>query len=228
MRMTSTKRPLRTASTYFVPQSNRCSPETRFNFCVSPMSRNSSKALSPYSPSMEFLSDYEHAPQPRQQEICQYLVGTALSSQADIIRQKAVEVLRTLEPLTQMPVRLEIARQIQERVARKRDRPHPCESRPCNRCVTVLEEDAASRFLSRISRQDEGRWVRMEGAHPPREAAFGLGGRRGTEALSRISFAGVCRLVGTCLHRRTGWLWNGSESSGFLQQYSCTVCAPFL
>jgi hypothetical protein len=73
----------------------------------------------PYSPSVEFLSDYEQAPQPRQQEICQYLVSTALSGQADIIRQKAVEVLRTLEPLTQMPARLEIARQMQEKVARK-------------------------------------------------------------------------------------------------------------
>jgi hypothetical protein len=75
---------------------------------------------SPYSPSAELLGDYEHAPQARQHEICAYLVSTALSGQQpDIIRQKAVEVLRTLEPITQVPAKLEIASELQNKIGRK-------------------------------------------------------------------------------------------------------------
>jgi hypothetical protein len=74
----------------------------------------------PCAPSAELLTDYEHAPQPRQIAICEYLVSTALSTkQADLVRQKAVEMLRYLEPTTQAPVRLEIARSLQERIGRQ-------------------------------------------------------------------------------------------------------------
>lgn len=72
-----------------------------------------------FAPSSEFLADYEHAPQPRQEEICKYLVSTALNEkEADIIRQRAVEMLRRLEPLTHSQVRLNVASSIQDRIGR--------------------------------------------------------------------------------------------------------------
>ncbi len=72
------------------------------------------------SPGSELLADYERAPQPRQLEICKYLISTALESkQPDIIRQNSVEMLRHLAPITQGPVRLSVAAFIQEKIGRK-------------------------------------------------------------------------------------------------------------
>lgn len=71
------------------------------------------------APSTELLEDYRNAPQPRQEAICKYLVSTALSQKdPDLVRQKCVEMLRHIEPLTQNPVRLAIAAFIQEKAGR--------------------------------------------------------------------------------------------------------------
>lgn len=71
------------------------------------------------APSSELLEDYRNAPEPRQEAICKYLVSTALSRKdADLVRQKCVEMLRHIEPLTHNPVRLGIAAVIQERMGR--------------------------------------------------------------------------------------------------------------
>ncbi len=71
------------------------------------------------APSSELLADYRNAPQPRQEAICKYLISTALNEkQADLVRQKCVEMLRHLEPLTQNPVRLAIAAYIQDKIGR--------------------------------------------------------------------------------------------------------------
>lgn len=71
------------------------------------------------APSADLLADYQKAPQPRQEQICRYLVSTALSKeQPDIVRQKAIELLRRLEQLTHHQVRLAIAAAIQERIGR--------------------------------------------------------------------------------------------------------------
>lgn len=76
------------------------------------------EGAAPTAPSAELLSEYEHAPQPRQVEICSYLVSTALSKQPDLVRQKAVEMLRYFEPTTKSPVKITISELIQEKVGR--------------------------------------------------------------------------------------------------------------
>ena len=76
------------------------------------------EGTTPTSPSAALLSEYEHAPQPRQIEICSYLVSTALSTQPDLVRQKAVEMLRYFEPITKDAVKIEISKLIQEKVGR--------------------------------------------------------------------------------------------------------------
>ncbi len=76
------------------------------------------EGAAPTAPSAELLSEYEHAPQPRQIEICSYLVSTALSKQPDLVRQKAVEMLRYFEPTTKSTVKIEISKLVQEKVGR--------------------------------------------------------------------------------------------------------------
>jgi len=73
----------------------------------------------PTAPSAELLSEYEHAPQPRQVEICSYLVSTALSDKhPDLVRQKSLEMLRHFEPTTRNSVKIEISKLIQEKVGK--------------------------------------------------------------------------------------------------------------
>lgn len=75
----------------------------------------------PFVPSAELLDDYQHAPQARQEEICRYLVSTAVDSeQPDLVRQNSFEMLRELEPLTQPTVKINLAQHIQERIGRGR------------------------------------------------------------------------------------------------------------
>jgi hypothetical protein len=63
----------------------------------------------------DLLEDYGKAPEVRQAEITRMLVGVARSGkQADLVRQNAVEVLRTLEPLTLDKVKITIANDIHE------------------------------------------------------------------------------------------------------------------
>ena len=60
----------------------------------------------PASPTAQFLKDYQSAPEPRQFEIAAFLVNTAINSKnADIVRQNAVELLRSFEPLTKQQVK---------------------------------------------------------------------------------------------------------------------------
>jgi hypothetical protein len=71
-------------------------------------------------PTPEFLHDYEKAPHPRQKEIMQLLINTALNSRkADITRQNAMEMLRSFNKLTHQTVKIEIGKIIQDRVGRK-------------------------------------------------------------------------------------------------------------
>jgi N-acyl-L-homoserine lactone synthetase len=75
----------------------------------------------PASPTAQFLKDYQSAPEPRQVEITAFLVDTATNSKnADIVRQNAVELLRSFEPLTKQQVKIEIGQIIQERINRGR------------------------------------------------------------------------------------------------------------
>ncbi|MGI6294470.1 MAG: hypothetical protein ACOX3G_00090 [Armatimonadota bacterium] len=74
----------------------------------------------PAALSHEIVEDYAHAPQPRQQEITLFLVSTALNDkQPDIVRRNAVTSIQTLESHTQNSVKLEIAKHLQDRLARK-------------------------------------------------------------------------------------------------------------
>jgi len=75
----------------------------------------------PAAPTAQFLEDYQTAPEPRQREIQEFLVNTALDSKkADIIRQNAVELLRSFEGITKQPVKLQIGEFIQERIGKGR------------------------------------------------------------------------------------------------------------
>jgi hypothetical protein len=64
----------------------------------------------------EFIQGYEHAPEPRQKEIAQFLVNAALDdARPDVTRVNAVAVLRQLEPLTRDTVKIELAKHVQDR-----------------------------------------------------------------------------------------------------------------
>ncbi len=68
------------------------------------------KTLSP-----DLLEDYGKAPEVRQTEIVRMLVGVARSAkEPDLIRQHAVEALRTFEPLTNDKVKITMAAEIHD------------------------------------------------------------------------------------------------------------------
>lgn len=72
---------------------------------------------SPVAPAPSLLEDYEHAPQPRQEEILKFLISIALDAkQLDLVRQNAVSFLCTFATLTQNAVKLKVAEQVQERI----------------------------------------------------------------------------------------------------------------
>lgn len=72
-------------------------------------------------PSLEFVHEYEVAPEPRQREILDLLIKTALDSgQADLIRQNAVELMRAFDPITKGAVKIDAAKAFQARIATKR------------------------------------------------------------------------------------------------------------
>ncbi len=63
----------------------------------------------------DLLDDYGKAPEVRQNEIVRMLVGVARSSkEPDLVRQHAVEALRTFEPLTNDKVKITVAAGIHE------------------------------------------------------------------------------------------------------------------
>jgi len=73
----------------------------------------------PVTPDHTLLNDYKHAPQPRQEEISRFLISIALDEKKpDIVRQNAYSMLRYLEPITQNPVKLTMANEMQERIGR--------------------------------------------------------------------------------------------------------------
>jgi hypothetical protein len=72
------------------------------------------------TPSAAFLDDYSKAPEPRQVEIGQYLVRTALNENAsDLVRQNAVESMRAFNSTTLDSVKIALAGQMQERTKRR-------------------------------------------------------------------------------------------------------------
>lgn len=65
-------------------------------------------------------TDYEHAPQPRQEEILKFLVSVALdASKPEIVRQNALAVLSQLSPVTQNPTKLAMTNYFQEKYVGK-------------------------------------------------------------------------------------------------------------
>lgn len=74
----------------------------------------------PVVPTSDLLTDYEHAPQPRQEEICRFLISTSLDSgKPDIVRQNAFQMIQHLSAITQNAVKLILAAHIPERLGRK-------------------------------------------------------------------------------------------------------------
>lgn len=77
------------------------------------------QASTPVIPTVDFFSDYEKAPYPRQKKIMELLVHTALNSKKpDITRQNSVEMLRSLQARTHNTVKIELGRIIQKRIGR--------------------------------------------------------------------------------------------------------------
>ena len=73
----------------------------------------------PTQPGEELLSDFERAPQPRQQEILGFLVNIALDrKQSDIIQQNAFGCLHTFKPKAANSVLVSLATDFQSRVNR--------------------------------------------------------------------------------------------------------------
>ncbi len=70
--------------------------------------------------SVDFLKDFEMAPEPRQFEINKFLINTALKRKnADIVRQNAVESLRTLAPNTIEKVKIDLGSYLRERATNR-------------------------------------------------------------------------------------------------------------
>lgn len=73
----------------------------------------------PIFPAPSLCDDYQHAPQPRQEEILKFLVSIALDEkQADLVRQNAFALLTHFQPLTQNAVKLALAGHLQEKITR--------------------------------------------------------------------------------------------------------------
>jgi hypothetical protein len=74
----------------------------------------------PIFPSETLLNDYEHAPQPRQEEISRFLMSIALDpKRSEIVRQNAFTLLGQIQPRTQRAVKLRLAEHMQERIGRR-------------------------------------------------------------------------------------------------------------
>jgi hypothetical protein len=74
-----------------------------------------------FIPSVEMIDNYKKAPHPRQLQIIELLVNTALdSNKADIMRQNSMEMLRSYKELTLNTVQVEMAEQLQNRIAKKK------------------------------------------------------------------------------------------------------------
>ena len=77
------------------------------------------QAASPAAPDATLLEDFANAPDPRQQEILEFLVSTALDdAQPDVVRQNSYVALNMLSPLARDSVRIEVATAFQVRIGR--------------------------------------------------------------------------------------------------------------
>jgi len=73
----------------------------------------------PSVPAPSLIQDYEHAPQPRQEEILKFLSSVALDeSQSDLVRQNAFTFLTHLSITTLNQVKLNIAAYLQNKISR--------------------------------------------------------------------------------------------------------------
>lgn len=73
-----------------------------------------------FIPSVEMIENYRKAPHPRQLQIMELLVHTALDSKkTDIVRQNSMEVLRHYKELTFSPVKIDVAQSLQARLSKK-------------------------------------------------------------------------------------------------------------
>jgi len=73
----------------------------------------------PAAPTPSLLQDFEHAPQPRQEEILKFLVAIAIDEkQAELVRQNAFAFFSSLSSLTQNAVALVLASHLQEKITR--------------------------------------------------------------------------------------------------------------
>ncbi|HTX21164.1 MAG TPA: hypothetical protein VMD27_04855 [Candidatus Aquilonibacter sp.] len=82
--------------------------------------RDTISSPTPVTASAEFLKNYQVAPHPRQIQIMELLINTALDSgKADITRQNAMEMLRHFKPITLNNVKIDLAKTFQERIKNK-------------------------------------------------------------------------------------------------------------
>jgi len=73
----------------------------------------------PAAATPSLLQDFEHAPQPRQEEILKFLVAIAMDEkQAELVRQNAFAFLSSLSSLTLNAVALVLANHLQEKITR--------------------------------------------------------------------------------------------------------------
>ncbi len=78
------------------------------------------EAPSPVVPDARLVEDYEHAPDPRQEEILRFLVSVALDDdQPDLVRQNAYTALQLLSPYTRDAVKVSVAQHLQDRLGRE-------------------------------------------------------------------------------------------------------------
>ncbi len=71
-------------------------------------------------PAPSLLEDYEHAPQPRQEEILKFLSSVAMDvDQSELVRQNAFTFLGHFSSITQNAVRLELAGHLQKQINKK-------------------------------------------------------------------------------------------------------------
>ena len=78
------------------------------------------EAAGPAAADLQLLEDYEHAPDTRQLEILRFLLSTTLNNdEPELVRQNALAMLSSLATSTRNAVKVELAKQLQDRLARK-------------------------------------------------------------------------------------------------------------
>lgn len=97
-------------------------------------------------PDESLLSDYERAPQPRQEQICKFLLNVTLDkAQPDIVQKNAYVFISHLKSRTHKQVSLKLGGYLQEKVGRK-----PIEER----LARVAQAAGVFSFLRQTARKD--------------------------------------------------------------------------